>query len=42
MTSQPGYQTITIYVLYNQKMKFGQFAEYNKISVFLKNSCRRK
>ena len=42
MTSQPGYQTIAIYILtnisrskYNQTMKLGQLTEYNKRNIFL-------
>ena len=42
MTSQHGLQTITIHILLNisqskgnQKMKFGQLIEYNKINTFL-------
>ena len=42
MTSQPGLQTIAIYILPNisqikgnQKMKFGQLIEYNKRNIFL-------
>ena len=44
MKSQPGLQTIAIHILPNisqcignQTMKFGQFAEYKKINIFLKN-----
>ena len=44
MTSQPGLQTIAIHILPNisqcignQTMKFGQFTEYKKINIFLKN-----
>ena len=46
MTSQPGLQTIAIYILPNisqskgnQKMKFGQFIEYNKGNNFLQKLC---
>ena len=48
MTSQPGQQTIKIHILPNisqnkgnQKMKFGQFIEYNKRNIFLQKSCRK-
>ena len=48
MTSQPGEQIITIYILPNisrskgnQAMKFGQLTEYNKINIFLQKSCRK-
>ena len=41
MTSQPGYQTITVHVLLNvsqikgnQTVKFGQLTEYNKRNIF--------
>ena len=44
MTSQPGYQTITIRILSNisrskgnQTMKFGQLTEYNQRNIFLQN-----
>ena len=44
ITSQPGLQTIAIYILHNisqckgtQAMKFGQLKEYNKRSIFFKN-----
>ena len=47
MTSQPGLQTIAIYILLNisqikgnQKMKFGQLIEYNKRKTFLQKLCR--
>ena len=46
MTSQPGYQTITIHILPiiswgkgNQTMKFGQLIEYNNKKIFLQKSC---
>ena len=49
MTSQPGKQTITTYLLPNisqikgkHAMKFGQVIEDNKINIFLQKSCRRK
>ena len=45
MTSQPGYQTIVIYILPNvsrskgnQTMKFGQSIEYNMRNIFLEKS----
>ena len=48
MTSQPGLQTITIYILPiisqskgNQTMKFNQLIEWNKINIFLQKLCRR-
>ena len=48
MTSQPGYQTVTIHILLsiswskdNHTMKFDQVIEYNKIDIFLEKSCRR-
>ena len=48
MTSQPSYQTITIYVLLyisrikvKQTMKFGQLIEYNKRDIFLQKSYRK-
>ena len=44
MTSQPGWQTITMHIFPNisrskghQTMKFGQWIEYNDGSIFLKN-----
>ena len=44
MTSQPGKQTIAIYVLpniskskCNQTIKFGQLIEYNMKNIFLEN-----
>ena len=44
MTSQPGEQTITIYILSNiswsrgnQTMEFGHVIEYNKITFFQKS-----
>ena len=48
MTSQPGLQTIAIYILPNisqskgnQPMKFGQLIEYNKRNIFLQKLCRK-
>ena len=48
MTSHPGLQTITIYILPNisqskgnQTKKFGQLIEYNKRSIFLQKLCRK-
>ena len=45
MTSQPGYQTIAIYLLPNisrnkgkQAMKFGQLIEYNMRNIFVEES----
>ena len=45
MTSQPGLQTIAIYILpniprskVNQTMKFGQFIEYNMRNIFVEKS----
>ena len=45
MTSQPGEQTIVIYILPNiskskgnQSMKFGQLIEYNMRNVFVEKS----
>ena len=45
MTSQPGKQTIAIYILHNiwrskdnQTMKFGQLIEYKMRNVFLEKS----
>ena len=45
MTSQPGYQTIVIYILpnisrskRNQIMKVGQLIEYNMRNIFLDKS----
>ena len=45
MTSQPGLQTIAIYILpniprskVNQTMKFGQFIEYNMKNIFVEKS----
>ena len=45
MTSQPGYQTVTIHILSNisrnksnQTMKFGQLLEYNMRNIFLEKS----
>ena len=47
MTSQPGLQTIAIYILpnysqskHNQTMKFGQLIEYNR-NIFLQKSYRK-
>ena len=46
MTSQPGKQTIIMYILPNisssrgnQTMKFGQLIEYDMKNIFLENSC---
>ena len=46
MTSQPGYQTITIHILANvswnignQMLKFGQLIDYNK-NIYLQISYR--
>ena len=46
MMSQPGLQTIAIYILPNisqskgnQTMKFGQLIEYNKGNIFLQKLC---
>ena len=48
MTSQPGLQTIAIYILPdisqskgNQTMKFDQLIEYNKRNIFLQKLCRK-
>ena len=48
MTSQPGYQTITLHILPNisrikgnQTMKYGQLIENNKRSIILRKSCRK-
>ena len=48
MTSQPGLQTIAIYILSsisqskgNQTKKFGQLIEYNKGNIFLQKLCRK-
>ena len=48
MTSQPGYQTITINILFNfsrskgnQTMKFGQLIEHNNITSFLRTFYRK-
>ena len=48
MTSQPGLQTIAIYLLPNisqnkgnQTMKFGQLIEYNKGNIFLQKLSRK-
>ena len=49
MTSQPGYQTITINILFNfsrskgnQTIKFGQLIEHNKITIFLRTFYRKR
>ena len=49
MTSQPGLQTIAIYVLPNISqskgnltMKFGQLIEYNKRNIFPKNNAENE
>ena len=49
MTSQPGYQTITIHILPNisqskdnQTRKLGQLREYNKRNIFLQKLCRKQ
>ena len=46
ITSQPGLGTIAIHILPsisqskdNQKMKFGQLLEYNKINIFIQKLC---
>ena len=48
MTSQPGKQTIPIYILSNisrskgnQTMKFGQLIEYNTRNIFVEKSYRK-
>ena len=48
MTSQPGQQTIVIYILPNisrrkgnQTIKFGQLVEYNTRNIFLEKSCTK-
>ena len=48
MTSQQGYETITIHILPkisrskgNQTTKYGQSIEYNKRNTFLQNLCRK-
>ena len=48
MTSQPGLQTVAIYILPNisqrkgnQTMKFGQLIEYNESNIFLQKLCRK-
>ena len=48
MASQPGLQTIAVYILPsipqskdNQTMKFGQLIEYNKGNIFLQKLCRK-
>ena len=47
-SSQPGFQTIAIYILPNisqskgnQTMKFGQLIEYNKRNIFLQKLCKK-
>ena len=47
MTSQPGTQTMTMYVLLNisrskrnQKMKFGRLIEYNMRNIFIENHTK--
>ena len=49
MTSQPGWQTITMHIFPNisrskghQTMKFGQLIEYNNGSIFLQKLCRKR
>ena len=49
MTSQPGKQTITIYILLNisrikgnQTIEFGQLIEYYKRNIFLPKSCGKR
>ena len=44
LTSEPGYETVTIYILPNisrnkgnQTMKLGQLIEYNKKNILFKN-----
>ena len=46
ITSQPGFGTIAIHILPsisqskdNQKMKFGQLLEYNKVNIFIQKLC---
>ena len=48
ITSQPGWQRITLHVLMNlswikgnQTMKFGQFIECKKRNIFIQKSCRK-
>ena len=48
MTSQPGLQTVAIYILLNisqhkgnQTMKFGQLIGHNKSNIFLQKLCRK-
>ena len=48
MTAQPGLQRIEMHILPNisrskgnERMKFGQFMEYNKINTFPQKSCRK-
>ena len=48
LTSQPGWQTITVHILPNisrskgnQTLKFGQLIEYNNRNIFLQKSCRK-
>ena len=49
MTSQPGYQTITMHTMSNisrsksnQIMKFGLLIENHKINIFLQKSCKKR
>ena len=49
MTSQPGYQTIVIYILPHisrskeiETMKFGQLIECNMRNIFLKNHTQNE
>ena len=48
MTSQPGFETIAIYILPNisqskgnKTMKLDQLIEYNKRNIFLQKLCRK-
>ena len=48
MTSQPGWETIAIHILFNisrskgnQTMKLRQLIEYNKRKTFLQTLCRK-
>ena len=48
MTSQSGYQTITIHILNNnsqsknnQTIKLGHLIEYNRRKIFLEKFCRK-
>ena len=48
MTSQPGFQTITMHILHNisqnndnQIIKFGQLIEHSKRNIFLQKLCRK-